>query len=216
MTLNDDGAHVRLFRELSAQPSPTRSHARAIAYGAMGTAASFSLSIFFLMGGLRQGPRPTTLVLLTSMGAALLAVIAARVAWSRGGRMLGRPAQALWLVIAMAPLTLFLWRYGVSDAFGMTEEWLDRPGWRCFRWSLAMGAAPFAALFYLRRDTELVHPALVGTAMGIAVGALVWVPVDLWCPVAYAPHLILGHVLPMLIFGAVGALLGRYLLVMRG
>lgn len=213
--MSDDALRQRILEAARAAPSPTRSRSRAIAYGMLSLTLSISLSVFFLIGGLRQGPRPTTLVLLTSMGAALMAAVAARVAWSRGGQVLGRPTRVLWAMVAFTPLCLFLWRYGVSDAFGMTEQWPDRVGWRCFKWSLSMGVLPLLALFYLRRDTELVRPATVGAALGISVGALVWVPVDLWCPVAYAPHLLLGHVLPMLIFGLVGALLGRLLLAMR-
>jgi hypothetical protein len=46
------------------------------------------------------------------------------------------------------------------------------------------------------------------------VGAVVWVLVDLWCPVAYVPHLLLGHVLPLVLTALVGTLLGgRYLAV---
>jgi hypothetical protein len=51
--------------------------------------------------------------------------------------------------------------------------------------------------------------------MGVAAAACAWVFVDLWCPVAYVPHLMLGHVLPMAILGSVGALLGRFLLQVR-
>jgi len=36
--------------------------------------------------------------------------------------------------------------------------------------------------------------------------------VDLWCPVAYAPHLLLGHIAPMLILAGVGAVVGRRVL----
>jgi len=39
--------------------------------------------------------------------------------------------------------------------------------------------------------------------------------VDLWCPVASVPHLLLGHVLPLGILAAVGALLGDALLSLR-
>jgi hypothetical protein len=39
--------------------------------------------------------------------------------------------------------------------------------------------------------------------------------VDLWCPVAYVPHLLLGHVLPLFVIAGAGALLGQAVLSLR-
>ena len=40
--------------------------------------------------------------------------------------------------------------------------------------------------------------------------------VDLWCPVGYVPHLLLGHVLPIAILSVAGGLIGgRVLGIMR-
>ena len=47
--------------------------------------------------------------------------------------------------------------------------------------------------------------------MGFAAGACAWVAVDLWCPVAYVPHVLLGHVLPLFVLAGAGALLGQAL-----
>jgi hypothetical protein len=60
-----------------------------------------------------------------------------------------------------------------------------------------------------------VHPALNGTGIGFAAGACAWVAVDLWCPIAYVPHLLLGHLLPVFLLALTGALLGRLLLPHR-
>ena len=46
-------------------------------------------------------------------------------------------------------------------------------------------------------------------------GACAWVAADLWCPVAYVPHLLLGHILPLFVLAGAGALLGRTLLSLR-
>ena len=50
---------------------------------------------------------------------------------------------------------------------------------------------------------------------GLFVAAL-WVLVDLSCPVAYVPHLLLGHVLPLLLITGVGAGLGQRFITLRG
>jgi hypothetical protein len=52
-------------------------------------------------------------------------------------------------------------------------------------------------------------------AMGVAAGAWAWAAVDVWCPVAYMPHLLLGHVLPVIAVAGVGALFGRTFLSLR-
>jgi hypothetical protein len=56
----------------------------------------------------------------------------------------------------------------------------------------------------------------LGGALGAAVGACATVLVDLWCPVAYVPHLVLGHLLPMALLGLIGMWLGDRFLTMHG
>jgi hypothetical protein len=51
--------------------------------------------------------------------------------------------------------------------------------------------------------------------MGFAAGAYAWFVVDLWCPVAYVPHLLIGHLLPLFLLAGAGALLGKALLPPR-
>jgi hypothetical protein len=45
---------------------------------------------------------------------------------------------------------------------------------------------------------------LLGAAIGAAAGAWSWTLTDLWCPVAYVPHLLLGHVLPVALLAIAG------------
>ncbi len=94
-------------------------------------------------------------------------------------------------------------------AFGETMvRWPERPGLRCLALSTLVGLGPLAAFLAMRRH-DFVHAGLNGAAMGVAAGACAWVAVDLWCPVAYVPHLLLGHVLPLVLLGGIGALIGR-------
>jgi hypothetical protein len=41
-----------------------------------------------------------------------------------------------------------------------------------------------------------------------------WVVLDLWCPVAYPRHLLIGHVGPALVLAMAGAILGRFVMGM--
>lgn len=59
------------------------------------------------------------------------------------------------------------------------------------------------------------HAALRGAAAGAAIGAMIWGLVDLNCPVAHVPHLLLGHVLPLLLASVVGAALAEPVLSLR-
>jgi hypothetical protein len=97
----------------------------------------------------------------------------------------------------------------------MTRAWPTRPGFKCLGLSLAAAAGPTAALVRARLRLAPNRPALHGAAIGIAAGSLSWVLVDLWCPVAYLPHLLVGHLLPLIGLAALGAALGATLLSPR-
>jgi len=87
-------------------------------------------------------------------------------------------------------------------------QWTLRPGLRCFSLSLLVAVGPLLCFLAIRRSAPL-RPALNGAVMGLAAGASAWVAVDVWCPVAYLPHLLIGHVLPLFVLAAAGALIGR-------
>jgi len=167
------------------------------------------LIVFIAWGGIRMGPRPDRLVLQTALGSAVLAAGFAIVAFGRGRSMLGRPRAWLLTQVLLTPALLFGWRLLASARYpNMMVQWLDRPGFRCFNLSMILALAPLLAALWLRRASDPLHPLLTGAASGAAVGAGVWVLVDLWCPVSYVPHLLLGHVLPLLLSIALSALLG--------
>ena len=131
--------------------------------------------------------------------------------------MLGRSRSWLLYGIALIPLGLFAWKVSCSLAFGdPMAEWLERPGLKCLSLSLLVAAGPLLAfLAVAARRSAPVRPALNGAAIGVASGACAWVALDLWCPVASVPHLLLGHVLPLCILAGTGALLGQTLLSLR-
>jgi hypothetical protein len=75
--------------------------------------------------------------------------------------------------------------------------------------------APLLSGLWLRRRSAPAHPYLTAAAFGAAAGAGAWVFVDMWCPVGYVPHLLLGHVAPLLLLSALSALVGSRLLKLR-
>jgi hypothetical protein len=129
--------------------------------------------------------------------------------------MMRRPATVLALIGLAACAGFVLWRFGVSSLFDRTQDWPTRPGFRCLFLGTTIGALPlFAALVSWRR-TDPLTPVATGAAFGAGAGLGSAVLVDLWCPVSYVPHLLLGHVLPVVLLAGLGGLIGRYVLRLR-
>jgi hypothetical protein len=159
--------------------------------------------------------RPIELVVVTAGGALGIAATAVWLALRRGRSMLGRSRPRLLCGAALLPIGLLAWKVGCSIALGAAMvPWPERPGERCLTLSLVVAAGPLLSFLAIRRSAP-VQPALNGAVVGFAAGACAWVAADLWCPVAYLPHVLLGHVLPLAVLAGAGALLGRALLAPR-
>lgn len=209
-------SRARVLAAVAGERTPSRaaiSLRNALAF-LLGLAVA--LGAFFYMGGLRAGPRPSSLIVETAVGATLIALVAAWQLIGRGGSMLGRPPRWLVLAICATPVLLFLWKVGVSNEYdGMMVRWAARPGLRCLGLSTTSGGAILAALLVIRGGTAPRNPAMTGAGLGVAAGACAWVLVDLWCPVGFVPHLLLGHVAPLVLLAIVGTLVGRRVLAQR-
>ena len=70
------------------------------------------------------------------------------------------------------------------------------------------GILLFAALIAWRR-LDPMTPRATGAAFGAGAGLGSALLIDLWCPVSYVPHLLIGHVLPIAFLAAAGAAVGR-------
>jgi hypothetical protein len=222
---------ARVLAAVAAEASPTRAAVRR-RNGLIGVVAAasaigaFALFTAFMSDGqlLRLGgeiaphsrlERPVSLVVTTSGGALGVAAAAVWLALGRGRSMLGRSRGRLLLGIVLIPVGLLAWKVGSSVAFGAAMvPWLDRPGERCLSLSLVVAMGPLLSFLAIRRSAPL-HPALNGAVIGVAAGACAWITADLWCPVAHLPHILLGHVLPLLVLAAAGALLGCTRLALR-
>jgi hypothetical protein len=204
---------AKLLELTRQQPSPARAEVQQRVLGWVASGLLVPVVLFGLLGGAEQGPRPLPLVLLTGLGTFGLAAIALWGALGRGGRTLGRP-RAWLLVMALVPCALLpLCKLGFSMLYpNMLQAWPTRPGFRCFGLSLLLGLVPLLALLLARRGGDPVHPRTLGAALGAAGGLWAATLVDLWCPVAFPLHVVLGHVLPALLVAALGAVAGARLL----
>jgi hypothetical protein len=226
-----DELRARVLAAAAAEPSATRAAVsrRNMLIGVAAAASGIGAFMVFAecMSGsqlLRLGgevvpqqslERSVWLVAATVGGALGVGAMALWLALGRGRSMLGRSRRWLLYGGVLIPVSLLAWKVGCSVAFGdPMVPWPERPGERCLALTLLVAAGPLLSFLAIRRRAP-VHPALNGAVMGFAAGACAWVAVDAWCPVAYVPHLLLGHVLPLFVLAGAGALLGQTLLSLR-
>jgi hypothetical protein len=201
----------RVLAAVRTEPAPTRRRVRQRDALVLAVCVAIALAIFIEFGGLRRYDRPVLLVVWTCLGWALATGAAAWVGMVRGRSMLGRSTAVLVTLIVAAPLAILAWKIGVTVPFGsqMMMPWPTRGGFRCLGLSLAIAAPLLAGCVVLRRHSDPVHPGIAGAALGVMAGVASGTLVDLWCPVAYLPHLLLGHILPLLVVALFGAWAGR-------
>jgi hypothetical protein len=204
---------LRLLREVASAPASTRTAESLRAAWLLGCAVAASIATYLVLGGVRITGRPISLVVGTVLGTALIAALTLWGVVARGRAMSGRASAWLTTVALLSPLALFGWKLWWSLQYeGGLDRWPSRAGFRCLGLSLALGALPLAAFLFIRRGTDPVHPGRAGMALGVALGLAVAPLVDAWCPVAYVPHLLLGHILPVVALGAMGLFVGRKVL----
>jgi hypothetical protein len=202
----------RILAATAEIPSPTqhetlRARVWLFACGVVG-----ALAIFFMEGGARMTPRPPSLVALTSLGTIAIVAIAVWLLFTRGQSVVGRPVSLLIGTTVASSLLFVVWRYGVSAHYGLTESWPARPGFRCLSLGVATGLPPLLAALLSWRRGRRVTPITTGAAFGAGAGLGSAFLVDLWCPVSYFPHLLLGHLLPIALLAVLGGVLGWRLL----
>lgn len=222
---------ARVIAAVAAEPSPTRAAVRrrnvfmGLLAAASGVGAFVIFAAFMSEGHLvRFGgdvapqhylERPVRVVVATATGGLVVAATAVWLALRRGRSMLGRSRRRLLCGAVLIPISLLAWKVGCSVALGAAMvPWPERPGERCLALSLLVAAGPLLSFLAIRHSVP-VQPMLNGAVIGFAAGACAWVATDLWCPVAFVPHLLLGHVLPLGVLAAAGALLGRAFLQPR-
>ena len=206
----------RILAAAAAETSPTRRQRSVGSAIRAVSALAVPLLLFTLIGGARLGPRPSGLVAMTALGISAIAAWALLAAFVRGSSMLGRTRGRLLATAVIAPVAFLIWKVAASSGVPhMMDPWPDRPGLRCFAVTALFAAWPLVALGWERWGSDPVHPRALGLALGVGTGAAAAVLVDLWCPVGHVPHLLAGHVAPMLVLGGLGALAGARVLGVR-
>ncbi len=205
---------ARVLASLPDIPAPSRAEVRRARLWLFACGVVGALAIFFLEGGVQVTSRPPSLVALSSLGTAAIVGTGMWLLLTRGRSALGRPVSWLLAAALGSSLLFIAWRYGVSALYGdmQTARWPGRPGYRCFALSVATGALPLLGALLSWRRTVPVSPLGIGAAFGAGAGLGSALLVDLWCPVSYLPHLLIGHLLPIGVLALLGGVLGSRLL----
>lgn len=203
----------RILTAARSTPSPTRPARRSRQWIAYLAAALGSLGIFWSQGGFEHGAgRPAGITLWLVAGASVIAIAAVAAGMWRGRSSVGRPVIVLASVVLAVPVVTFVWMVSWR---GVYVEPFERFGWRCMGITLSSGILVLAAGVWARWKSVPVHAAWHGAAIAVGAGALASVVVNAWCPLTNAPHVLVGHVAPMVILGLIGALIGSITLAIR-
>ena len=202
----------RILASIAEIPAPTRRElARRQAWlvisGVLG-----AVTLFAVAGGLRATGRPPSLVAWTSLGTSCFAGVGMCFLFTRtrSGHRRG------WSILGMATIVpvvgFVVWRYALGHLYELASPWPTRTGYRCFALSVATGGTLLSALLLAWRRLDPMSPAATGAAFGAGAGLGAALLIDLWCPVSYLPHLLVGHALPVAVLAAAGAAIGRRVL----
>lgn len=207
---------TRVLDATSKAPSPNRAEVRARAVRAWGFGAALSMIVFAAIG-ISIGTRPIAFIVVSALGWTVVAAAAIFGAYGRGLSMLGRSRSLLGLVVALTGPALLAWLFAclaVWPGAGIDPGNLLVHA-ACFAATMGLSVGPFAAMLFIRRGTDPVHPRIQGAALGAAAGSIGGVLIDVHCAVAHPTHVLLAHVLPALVLAAFGALFGARTLGIR-
>lgn len=201
---------ARILADVRATPSPTRGEHRRRMTWMGGLALAAMLLLFFVLGGVAWGARPTSYVAFTTAACIFVGAGLAWFARPLPGTMLGRPGSAL---VAAAVV-------GVGLLAGIplvaASLWSDLPletlppnaNVACAALTLLQAAVPIGLLLTLRGRTDPVHPAFTGGVLAVAAAAISAGMAFLRCPHTTMGHLLWAHAAPAVALLALGGALG--------
>jgi hypothetical protein len=206
---------AELLEAVKREPSPVRRVVQTRATHGLIVATLVSCFIFVAAGGLHATVRPPVLVATTAALSTAVAGIATWLALYRGPSMLGAPRAWLVGVAVLLPLAL-----GLAWLAGSGSVPMSAPhGWdadaTCFVVTVAMATTPLVVLIAVRREGDPVMPEAIGGIAGAAAGAWGALLIDLHCERNDLPHVVLGHLLPVVVLALVGAVAARSALAIR-
>jgi hypothetical protein len=191
----------------------TRRGGRAASQLLVAASVAVAVTIFEGVGGFGHGAgRPLGITLALASGWTLVSALLTWLVIGRAGSTMSRWPLLIGAAALATPVLLFAWMHLF---YGTYAEPYQAIGYRCLRYTLFMSALPLGSFLVLRRAVEPRYPSVLGAGAGAACAAWAGGLVDLWCPLTNAPHVLLGHVAPLVGAIVVGATLGHFTLGVR-
>jgi hypothetical protein len=217
MTDMSSDPKAKLLEAMRRTPSLTRQAARTRAWLILPSGTIVAGALYFALHGVEHGGgRPVWFYVACAASWMAVSIASMWGALGRGGARSWRSRSTLLAIAAGTPGLLFAIMFGFAIADpDVTHLHPERLGLKCFGLTLAAAIFPLVALLYVRRESDPVHPAVTGAALGSACGASAGIMVEMWCPVATSEHVALGHIAPIVVLAALGAGLGMRMLAMR-
>lgn len=204
----------RILEAARKESAPWRDRVRDRRRMALSFGAAIALASFALAGSIGSLPRP--FLFACAAGWSIAAFAVTLVGLSRGAMMLGRSTRAL--VLSAAALAPFVLGWILMLVFYMQPPCIKPAPYVhlvCCALGIAFAAAPLAAMLWVRRGSDPVHPTQTGAVLGAASGAWGGLLIHLHCPFADPTHAVLGHVVPIVLVAIAGAFVGRRVLAVR-
>jgi hypothetical protein len=208
---------ARVLDAARREPAPSRESGlrrrrSTIALGFVFAAAS-AVACAMTLGGPAVAPRPVGYFALVAAAWAAVAVVSSWGAVGRGRSMLGRPTAQRIAIAVATPIALIavaaagsaVWPQTVDGRSGLEAHLI------CAALTVFFALGPLVAFALVNRRSDPIAPSLTGAALGAAAGAWGAFGIELFCTRATPVHVFYGHVLPVAVLVAVGALLGHRL-----
>ena len=123
------------------------------------------------------------------------------------------PARGRLLAVVLAlPVLVGVWHVLWGSTY---VDPFVRTGWKCIFLTMATAPWPFLAVYRASRRIDPRHPGLTGAALGSAAGAWGAVMAAIWCPLSVGSHVLVGHVLPLVLWVGLGAAVGSRMFRLR-
>lgn len=201
-------ARIRAVIEAEPPPSRVRMPVRVgLGIFGVGTVVGVASMVYRVRA---VGPEDSSLLVLTSILAALLALAALASALLPGRSGLGLGARALTLVAVLTPIAYCAVTV-VHPVGGSAAAQADTVSHFCSRALPCLGiasvlsiAGSLVLLGALRRAVP-VAPRLRGAVLGAATAAWAGLTLHLHCPQIDRGHLLVAHAMPIVLFALLGA-----------
>ncbi len=205
-----DQLKASLLAEVRFIPSPTRRGHRLREAVVLFAVLAMYLASYLVVGGYHAASdRPTSFMVVTTMGFVLATFAAIWGVFGDRKSMTGPPLIWMVAVVVGVPLMQLGWVVLGNELFPHSHRaCTGRVGNVCLDFSLTLGSMPLLLLAAWRRRANVVHPGWAGATLGTAVGAAVGILIHLSCECTGLTHVLRGHILPVALLAIFGAFAG--------